>query len=202
MLFLISLEFTMNVKIKLRYSSMLFAMSIGLSVGGHAFCKEGDYPKSINGVYDIKYDLAESKNRNLHISSASRIDAGLVGKDKSNYPQGYRASDNSEKENHYRKMRNSIKVMEIAYQTLNAVDAIQTISCMQKINCEEKNPLFGKHPSTGKIIAIKSLVGLLHYNAYRHGIKRDDRLKYTFIMEAVTNGVQGLVVGLNFKTSL
>ena len=52
---------------------------------------------------------------------------------------------------------------EIAYQVLNAVDAVQTISCLERGVCHEMNPLLGRSPSPGKVLAFKAASGGVHY---------------------------------------
>ena len=52
---------------------------------------------------------------------------------------------------------------EIAYQVLNVVDAVQTISCLERGVCHEMNPLLGRNPSSGRVLAFKAASGGVHY---------------------------------------
>lgn len=183
----------MRVKENLRISCMFILLNVGILNTSSAFCQQISYSRNIENVSNIKFDLAGNKKEELTTSAPTKMTE--YPKD-DNSPKPY---IDEKKENHYKAIRKNLKTLEIIYQTLNAIDAAQTIGCMQKVGCQEKNPLFGSHPSIGKIIAIKSLVGLLHYSAYKHGIKRDDRLKYTLSMEIISIAVQGTVIGLNFR---
>ena len=61
-----------------------------------------------------------------------------------------------------------IRKFEIAFQVLNIVDAVETISCLERNRCREMNPLLGHNPSAGKIIAVKAGSGVLHYMITRY----------------------------------
>lgn len=61
------------------------------------------------------------------------------------------------------KIERRIERREIAYQLLNVIDGVQTISCLEAGKCEEMNPLLGKRPSAGEVVAFKIAGGGLHY---------------------------------------
>ncbi len=90
-----------------------------------------------------------------------------------------------------------IKKMEIIFQSLNAIDAVQTIDCLNREICYEVNPLLGKYPSTEKIIAIKATSGIIHYIITKELYKRNP--KSARIFQYVTIGIQGSVVVANMR---
>ncbi|MBB3360125.1 MULTISPECIES: hypothetical protein [unclassified Novosphingobium] len=183
----------MGMKNNVRISCIFIILNIGIFNAPSGFCQQFTYSHNIDNISNIKFDLVEGKK---DASDASLVPRSIDLPEDSKVDEPY---IDQKKEQNYKTMRKNLRSLEIIYQTLNFLDAIQTIGCMQKSGCQEKNPLFGNHPSVGKIIAIKSLAGLIHYSAYKHGIKRDDRLKYTLSMEIISIAVQGTVVGLNFR---
>lgn len=93
--------------------------------------------------------------------------------------------------------RNMAK-LEIAFQILNAVDTAETAYCLHKDICQEANPLLSKNPSTGRLIATKAVVGVVHYAITRLLFKSDpEATRYWLIGSLI---VQGGVVGWNAKT--
>lgn len=90
-----------------------------------------------------------------------------------------------------------IKKLEIVYQVLNAIDAVETIHCLSMTNCHEGNPLLGKHPSVLKLIAIKGGGGVLHYVMMRRTFARSPRAAR--LAEYISIGFQGAVVGANMR---
>ncbi|MEK7601973.1 MAG: hypothetical protein AAB472_00575 [Patescibacteria group bacterium] len=90
-----------------------------------------------------------------------------------------------------------IKRLEIIYQVLNAIDAVQTVHCLSMSTCHEANPLLGRHPSTFKLIAIKAGGGALHYLAMRRTFKQNPRTAR--LAEYISIGFQGAVVGANMR---
>lgn len=90
-----------------------------------------------------------------------------------------------------------IKRLEIVFQTLNAVDAIQTIDCLNRNVCTEMNPILGKNPSTEKIIGLKVAGGVFHYLITKEIYKRDPNAARIF--QYVSIGLQGSVVAANLR---
>ena len=56
-----------------------------------------------------------------------------------------------------------IKKLEMTYQILSAIDAVQTIRFLERGTAVELNPIFSKYPSEAKIIGIKIVGGIGHY---------------------------------------
>lgn len=177
-----------------RISYLFIITNIGVLYSSNGFCQQFSNNRSIDNVSNIEFDLSSTKYQESN--SENRNHTAIYSKTLNELD----SFSNAKKEKNYRIIQKNLKSLEIIYQALNVIDAVQTIGCMQKSGCQEKNPLFGSHPSVGKIIAIKSLAGIIHYAAYRHGIKQDNRLKYTLSMEIISIAVQGTVVGLNFRT--
>jgi hypothetical protein len=90
-----------------------------------------------------------------------------------------------------------IKKLEIVYQSLSAVDAIQTIDCLNRNICYEANPIWGRYPSTEKIIGIKVVSGIIHYLLVKEIYERDPKAARTF--QYVSIGVQGTIVAANMR---
>lgn len=90
-----------------------------------------------------------------------------------------------------------IKRLEIVYQTLNAVDAIQTIDCLNRNVCVEANPLLGRNPSTEKIIGVKLAGGILHYFVIKKIYEQDPQAAR--IAQYLSIGLQGSVVAANLR---
>ena len=67
--------------------------------------------------------------------------------------------------------RRELTKWEVAYQTLNVIDAVQTIVCTQSGKCREGNPLLGSKPSIGKTILFKAGIGVLNYVVLEHTFK-------------------------------
>jgi hypothetical protein len=67
--------------------------------------------------------------------------------------------------------RRELTKWEVAYQTLNVIDAVQTIVCTQSGKCREANPLLGSRPSIGKVILFKAGIGLLNFVVLEHTFK-------------------------------
>ena len=86
---------------------------------------------------------------------------------------------------------------EIAYLTLSAIDAAQTISCLHRGVCREANPLFGSHPKPAKLIAGKIALGALHFAAFSR--LNDRNPKAALRMAQISAGIQGGVVALNMR---
>lgn len=90
-----------------------------------------------------------------------------------------------------------IKKLEITYQVLGAVDAAQTLYFLHHETAKEMNPLLGSNPSPGKVIAFKTIAGVLHYAVTRKIYEYNP--EYAKYFEYTSIAVQGAVVGLNFK---
>lgn len=94
--------------------------------------------------------------------------------------------------------RKSAMRWETAYIVLTGVDLVQTVSCLKADTCEEANPLVGKHPNTTKLIATRVALSAAHF-AFVHRLSRDHPAAALRFAQ-LSVGVQGAVVGLNFKT--
>jgi hypothetical protein len=57
--------------------------------------------------------------------------------------------------------------MEITFQLLNAIDAVQTSRCLSSGRCRELNPVLGSRPGTGRLVATKAATGLVHLGITR-----------------------------------
>lgn len=103
----------------------------------------------------------------------------------------------SAEERHLAKIERLNGKLEVAFQIVNALDAIETISCSHKIGCREGNPLFGDKPSTARVLAIKGAVAGLHYYVY----KKRNRIepKGVRFFEIVTTVVYTAVAGININ---
>jgi hypothetical protein len=86
---------------------------------------------------------------------------------------------------------------EIAYLTLSAIDAAETIHCLDQHKCTEANPLFGKHPSAVKLIAGKVALGAIHYVAFNRLNERNPKAALRYAQISV--GLQGGVVMWNLR---
>lgn len=88
---------------------------------------------------------------------------------------------------------------EAAFLALSAIDGIETISCLNRDKCTEHNPIWGHHPSTGKVVAAKLGLGLIHLGVFKLIADRDP---HTALRAAqVSAAVQGGVVLLNLHTA-
>jgi hypothetical protein len=90
-----------------------------------------------------------------------------------------------------------IKRLTVAFQILNAADAISTVACLQREDCQETNPVYGKHPKPIVVIGAKSIVGAIHYWAMRSLSRDHPGMARAFGWFTVT--VQGGTVGLNMS---
>lgn len=88
---------------------------------------------------------------------------------------------------------------EVAFQVLNLVDAVQTADCLRRDVCREGNPLYGRNPSTGKLLAVKGALGVLHWVAFSHLRKTDPYAARRFATWSVV--LQGGVVVANARFS-
>jgi hypothetical protein len=90
-----------------------------------------------------------------------------------------------------------IKRLEIAFQLLNAADAVSTVVCLKREDCQENNPIYGKHPRPIVVVGAKAVAGAVHYWAMRSLLPDHPGLARAFGWFSVT--VQGSVVGLNMS---
>jgi hypothetical protein len=90
-----------------------------------------------------------------------------------------------------------MKKLELVFQSLNAIDAVQTIDCLNRQICYELNPLMGKHPSTEKVIGFKVANGIIHYILTKEIYKRNPKSARTF--QYISIGIQGSVVAANMR---
>ena len=79
---------------------------------------------------------------------------------------------------------------EAGFLVLSAIDAAETVSCLDRSRCTEGNFIWGHHPSTGKIIAAKLGLGLLHFGVFKAIADRDPHtaLRAAQISAAVQGG--------------
>ena len=91
-----------------------------------------------------------------------------------------------------------VRKLEAAFQVLNIVDTLQTISCLQRRVCHEANPILGKRPGTMKLIGYKLASGALHVGITDLLIKHDQAMVKPWLYATVV--VQGGVVGFNMRT--
>lgn len=87
--------------------------------------------------------------------------------------------------------------LEVTWQTLNIIDAAETIYIMQNPSAIELNPFLGKRPSTVQIVLFKTGAGFLHYYAAQKIY--DYNPKAAKIFEYVSIAAQGSAVGLNLR---
>jgi len=86
---------------------------------------------------------------------------------------------------------------EAGFLVLSAIDAAETISCLDRNRCTEGNFIWGSHPSTGKIVAAKVALGLVHFGIFKLIVDHDPR---TGLRAAqVSAVVQGGFVLLNLR---
>jgi len=92
---------------------------------------------------------------------------------------------------HEQKTRSAAYKWEAGFLALSALDAATTISCLNRSTCTERNPIWGRHPSTGKIVAAKLGLGLVHFVAFRAIAARDPHtaLRAAQISAVVQGGV-------------
>ena len=90
-----------------------------------------------------------------------------------------------------------LKHYEIAFQTLNAIDAIQTCDFLARGVAYEINPILGRNPSCPKVIAFKIAGGGIHYLLVREIAKRDPEVAKW--VEIFSIAVQGGVVAANLR---
>lgn len=172
--------------------------------------KEDNHNNDHNMVdlIQIKYSLPNNGaiNSDAYLqnrrSGSEKVDEVLGPQDSAGQSNKIANNDAADDENRLNKLRGRVKRLEITYQALNAVDAIQTIICIQGKNCQEGNPILGKRPGVSKILAFKAAAGLIHYTAYRIGLNDKQNLKSTLLMEWITVGVQGFVVGWNLHVMM
>jgi len=89
------------------------------------------------------------------------------------------------------------KDREIIFQSLNAVDAIQTCSFLARGTARELNPILGSNPSCEKVIGFKIAAGALHYLVSKTLRHHDE--KAAKIFQITTIGIQGAVVTWNMQ---
>ncbi len=92
--------------------------------------------------------------------------------------------------------------MELEYQLLNAMDALETEKCMHQRYCTERNPILGRHPTTARLLAFKLGGGISHFMLYRRISNTHSRAKLAMAtwIEIFSLATQGTVVALNFKS--
>lgn len=88
---------------------------------------------------------------------------------------------------------------EAGFLVLSAIDAAETISCVNRATCTEHNPIWGHHPSTGKLVAAKLGLGLLHFGIFKAVANHDPHAALR--VAQISAAVQGGVVFLNLQTA-
>ena len=86
---------------------------------------------------------------------------------------------------------------QVAYHTLNAVDAIQTCHILQSGKGYELNPIFGKTPDCGTLVVAKIGGSILHQIISTELRKRDEKAAKLF--QIISIGFQGSAVVWNFS---
>ena len=97
----------------------------------------------------------------------------------------------------YRMIRKKADKWEIAFQVLNATDAIQTCALVSGGRASEGNPLFGKHPSCAKVFGIKAVAGTLQYLLWSKLRRDNPKAALNAARWAVI--IQGAVVSANMR---
>jgi len=79
---------------------------------------------------------------------------------------------------------------EAGFLALSAIDAAETISCLDHNRCTEGNFIWGRHPSSGKIVAAKAALGLIHFGLFKLMVDHDPHtaLRVAQISAAVQGG--------------
>ena len=94
-----------------------------------------------------------------------------------------------------RATRSAAYKWEAGFLALSAIDAVETISCLDRNRCTEGNFIWGRHPSSGKIIAGKVGLGLIHFGLFKLMVDHDP---HTALRAAqISAAVQGGFVLLN-----
>jgi len=93
--------------------------------------------------------------------------------------------------------RSAAYLWEASFLTLSAIDAAETISCLNRNRCTEGNPIWGHHPSTGKIVAAKLGLGLVHFAVFKAIANQDP--KTALRAAQISAAVQGGFVLLNMN---
>lgn len=88
-----------------------------------------------------------------------------------------------------------IRRYEIAYQSLNLIDAAQTIAALRSGKAQEANPLLGDNPSTITIIGYKAAWGGVHYMVTRWLMR--EHPEYARLYQFASIAVQGGTVTWN-----
>lgn len=161
-----------------------------------------DTPTSLSHSPALTSDgsIEESDTEEFHPTpSATTKDAFPHG---SNAPK--LAIDNPGRRGLYREPRlyraetpGDIMPLEIAFHTLNVMDAASTIACLRRDDCHERNPIYGRNPKPVMIIGAKAITSGVHYWVMRTLLPDHPGLARAFGWVTVT--IQGSVVGLNLS---
>jgi hypothetical protein len=108
------------------------------------------------------------------------------------------AAATDESERRKRLSRHALR-WELAYLTLSAVDAAETISCINRGKCYEGNPLLGKGAGARTLILAKVGGGVLHFLGFQHVRRRNPMAALR--LAQVTTVMQGGVVMLNAQVA-
>lgn len=93
-------------------------------------------------------------------------------------------------------LADGFQTREIVFQSLNAIDAVETCIALDK-GARELNPILGSHPKCGEVVAFKIGSGVLHYVLMDFLKDRDPHIAK--IAQIATIGLQGGVVAWNLK---
>jgi len=98
-----------------------------------------------------------------------------------------------------RATRSAAYKWEAGFLALSAIDAVETISCLNRSSCTEGNFIWGHHPSTGKVVAAKLGLGLVHFGIFKLLVDHDP---HTALRAAqISAAVQGTFVVINARTA-
>lgn len=141
--------------------------------------------------------ISHSEERALE-KEIAKIDVGNIPDTDIYHVQAGENNQKNERESgKSNKKWKEVREFEIAFQVLNAADALETIYCTRRARCDEGNPIIGMHPSAGRIIAVKALAGVVHYAITRHLFKK--RPEWVDEWVVTTTVLQGGVVLWNLQ---
>lgn len=90
-----------------------------------------------------------------------------------------------------------VRRIELVYQGLSAVDAVQTCDFLKRGVAHELNPILGKNPKCAEVVGFKIAGGLAHWLLVRTLFKEDPKIAKWVAIGSVT--IQGGVVGANLR---
>lgn len=90
-----------------------------------------------------------------------------------------------------------VRDLELMFQALNLLDAVETVGCLEAGKCAERNPVYGKNPHRSVIVASKVATGALHYLVTRYMLKQHNAWTDEWLITTVA--IQGGVVMWNAR---